>query len=397
MHDMIRYYLHEEPLLAQVKHVRLRARRRQRYVLEHLDKMVVKAVDEAGGYGMLMGLRRRATRSETSPNGSKRSLEIHRAASNRAVVLPNVDREQGHRGTAPSGLATLCFEWCKWHLGTAFGADARGAQRGFVRCQFESRRGLQRHLGAQTKRADVAAPTKTRLGRPSNPWLAFERYRCKASGDRARNIDGVTPMISRVAEHCFWFGRYLERAESTARLLRVTQLLELDAELAASQCWLPVITVSGESGPYVEKFGAASTADGELVQAFLVWNEERKEVSLTRSISALRSNARSIREVLSTETWEAVNEFHLWVLGEESHHLYLTARDNFYAKVRNHAQLVIGSCKARCSMTNRTRSFIWGSCLSACRKRRASSTSITSRSKSNMRLHTQWARVHCGL
>ena len=29
-------------------------------------------------------------------------------------------------------------------------------------------------------------------------------------------------MISRVADHCFWFGRYLERAESTARLLQVT-------------------------------------------------------------------------------------------------------------------------------------------------------------------------------
>ena len=28
-------------------------------------------------------------------------------------------------------------------------------------------------------------------------------------------------MISRVADHCFWFGRYVERAESTARLLQV--------------------------------------------------------------------------------------------------------------------------------------------------------------------------------
>ena len=26
-------------------------------------------------------------------------------------------------------------------------------------------------------------------------------------------------MISRVADHCFWFGRYVERAESTARML----------------------------------------------------------------------------------------------------------------------------------------------------------------------------------
>jgi uncharacterized circularly permuted ATP-grasp superfamily protein len=53
--DMIRFYLAEEPVLAQVPtYVCLRQDDR-RYVLDHLDEVVVKAVDEAGGYGMLMG------------------------------------------------------------------------------------------------------------------------------------------------------------------------------------------------------------------------------------------------------------------------------------------------------------------------------------------------------
>jgi uncharacterized circularly permuted ATP-grasp superfamily protein len=53
--DMIRFYLGEEPVLEQVDtYVCLRDDDR-RYVLEHLEEMVVKAVDEAGGYGMLMG------------------------------------------------------------------------------------------------------------------------------------------------------------------------------------------------------------------------------------------------------------------------------------------------------------------------------------------------------
>jgi uncharacterized circularly permuted ATP-grasp superfamily protein len=53
--DMIRFYLGEEPLLEQVPtYVCLRDDDRQ-YVLEHLGDLVVKAVDEAGGYGMLMG------------------------------------------------------------------------------------------------------------------------------------------------------------------------------------------------------------------------------------------------------------------------------------------------------------------------------------------------------
>ena len=36
-------------------------------------------------------------------------------------------------------------------------------------------------------------------------------------------------LISRVADCCFWFGRYLERAESTARQLQATSSLALDA------------------------------------------------------------------------------------------------------------------------------------------------------------------------
>jgi uncharacterized circularly permuted ATP-grasp superfamily protein len=53
--DMIRYYLREEPLLAQVDTFVCAREQDKRYVLEHLDSLVVKAVDEAGGYGMLMG------------------------------------------------------------------------------------------------------------------------------------------------------------------------------------------------------------------------------------------------------------------------------------------------------------------------------------------------------
>ena len=52
---MIEFYLGEQPLLEQVPtYVCLRDDDRE-YVLEHLSEMVVKAVDEAGGYGMLMG------------------------------------------------------------------------------------------------------------------------------------------------------------------------------------------------------------------------------------------------------------------------------------------------------------------------------------------------------
>ena len=55
VHDMIRYYLGEEPILAQVDTYVCARPDDLAYVLENLAKLVVKAVDEAGGYGMLMG------------------------------------------------------------------------------------------------------------------------------------------------------------------------------------------------------------------------------------------------------------------------------------------------------------------------------------------------------
>ncbi|MEA2700184.1 MAG: hypothetical protein QOI66_4455 [Myxococcales bacterium] len=53
--DLIRFYLSEEPLLKQVATYVCAKREDRQYVLDHLAELVVKAVDEAGGYGMLMG------------------------------------------------------------------------------------------------------------------------------------------------------------------------------------------------------------------------------------------------------------------------------------------------------------------------------------------------------
>ncbi|MBA3462003.1 MAG: circularly permuted type 2 ATP-grasp protein [Deltaproteobacteria bacterium] len=53
--DMIEFYLGEQPILEQVQTYVCLFEEDRTYVLENLDQMVVKAVDEAGGYGMLMG------------------------------------------------------------------------------------------------------------------------------------------------------------------------------------------------------------------------------------------------------------------------------------------------------------------------------------------------------
>ena len=52
---IIRFYLSEEPILANVETYLLSNPSDRQYVLEHLDSLVVKAVGESGGYGMLVG------------------------------------------------------------------------------------------------------------------------------------------------------------------------------------------------------------------------------------------------------------------------------------------------------------------------------------------------------
>jgi uncharacterized alpha-E superfamily protein len=147
-------------------------------------------------------------------------------------------------------------------------------------------------------------------------------------------------MISRVADHCFWLGRYLERAESTARVLAVTRNLSLDAELAPRQCWLPVVIVSGEERPFLDRHGPAAAEDGERVQDYLTWDTGHG-ASIIRALAAARDNARSIREVVSLEVWETLNELYLWMHGDATAE-YRDDRHAFYRRIRQAVQGIQG-------------------------------------------------------
>lgn len=66
--DMIRYYLSEEPVLKNVPTYSLRNPEERSFVLDNLEKMVVKQTSLSGGYGMLMG-----------PQADKETIEAFRA------------------------------------------------------------------------------------------------------------------------------------------------------------------------------------------------------------------------------------------------------------------------------------------------------------------------------
>lgn len=136
----------------------------------------------------------------------------------------------------------------------------------------------------------------------------------------------MTTMISRVAEHCFWLSRYLERAENTARVLDVNQTLLLDFSVPADQQWKPMLIISG-----IHDFADHSNA--EAVQHHLTW-DAANPCSIANSLAYARENARIIREVISADMWERINYFYLWMQGAEAREQYDGDRSSFYNQVR---------------------------------------------------------------
>jgi uncharacterized alpha-E superfamily protein len=141
-------------------------------------------------------------------------------------------------------------------------------------------------------------------------------------------------MISRVAEHCFWLSRYLERSENTARILEVNQTLLLDYEVPVEQQWKPLLIISGIHD-------MPGTPDSESVQNYLTW-ESSNPCSIGSSLHAARENARIIREVISAEMWERLNYYYLWLQSETAKSLYAMNRNEFYNQVKRINPLING-------------------------------------------------------
>ena len=147
-------------------------------------------------------------------------------------------------------------------------------------------------------------------------------------------------MIARVAGHCCWLYRYVERLEDTASLLSVMNFHQLDV-CEPQGGWRAVLVCTDERTRFVAEHGDEGEADGELVQAFLTWDESNP-VSIISSLACARENARSIRETISLELWETLNALWHWLQSPESKRVYARDRQAFYARVREACRIFHG-------------------------------------------------------
>ncbi len=106
-------------------------------------------------------------------------------------------------------------------------------------------------------------------------------------------------MLSRIAESLFWIGRYVERADDTARVLDVgTQLLIEDATLDEQETCQQLLAIMGvESEGPVDRF--------VLLHQLLY--DPASPSSVASALGAARESARRARETLSTDMWQAIN------------------------------------------------------------------------------------------
>jgi len=150
-------------------------------------------------------------------------------------------------------------------------------------------------------------------------------------------------ILSRVAESCYWLHRYVERADDTARLLRVNRAFVLDMSLPPIERWHPLIVVAGEHERFSARHGEEALGDGERVQEYMTWDEQNP-VSILSSVTWARENARTIREVISREMWETFNTFYQWLKRGPGRRTYTSDREAFYLRVQETAALFHGTC-----------------------------------------------------
>jgi uncharacterized alpha-E superfamily protein len=117
-------------------------------------------------------------------------------------------------------------------------------------------------------------------------------------------------MLSRVADAIYWASRYVERAENVARFVDVSLNLMLESTAHGERDWAALVHTTGDQEFFEKKYGQATPAN---VTQFLTFDDEYSSSILT-SVSRARENARSVRDIISREMWQELNEFYLMVV-----------------------------------------------------------------------------------
>ena len=323
---MIDYYLGEEPLLPNVETYDLVRRRPARATCSSsLDRMVVKPVDGSGGYGLVIGT---AATEAAARARSRATIEADPRAwiaqpivtlstcptvvGDGAVEPRHVDlrpfavNDGDEIYVLPGGLTRVALPKGSLVVNSSQGG---GSKDTWVLDEGEREVDDRRpHAAAagdartpQRRRPPPRARQRRRAAAPAGGPAAAVRRSLRRNGNVGRRT--VAAVLSRLAESFYWIGRYLERAEATARLLAEHYHLTVEDRSVPDDVAAAVV-LDALSLPH-----DVVTTPTELVRALL--GDVSNPSTVIGSVGAARENARRVRDALSGDVFEALNGAYL--------------------------------------------------------------------------------------
>lgn len=143
-------------------------------------------------------------------------------------------------------------------------------------------------------------------------------------------------LLNRDAEGLFWMARYLERVENMARLIDVTQSFESPGFEA--EVWFGLIRINADEDNFLARGFASNTI---RVKKFYLLDKDNS-TSIPACLEMARTNARTLRPLISTEMWKQLNVFHRFVTSITEDDLEGDALSRLCTRIREGVQAYTG-------------------------------------------------------
>jgi uncharacterized alpha-E superfamily protein len=252
------------------------------YVLEHLDELVIKPVEPATStiFGATLAEDARAQIADSIRARPQLYVAQEQVAPSTTPVL--VDGElQPRAAVIRAFLAAADDGYTVMPGGLCRVAPARGS---FV---------VSNQFGGVSKDIWVLAsePEREVAPEPADKPLLV--------------LSGELEVPAHVADNVFWVGRYAERADAAARVLRQLARRKLEPDRAANDLRLNALTAVAARVTGALTAGAESISVKDLLAAL---HDRQRPGSMRFDLAALRRSARAVRDRFSGDTWRVLND-----------------------------------------------------------------------------------------
>lgn len=139
--------------------------------------------------------------------------------------------------------------------------------------------------------------------------------------------------------------RYIERAENIARFIDVNLQLSLDQFTTTGDPWAPLIDVMGDAETFYKHHDQATRAN---VMHFLTLDRDNPS-SIANCVALARDNARTIRDIITSEMWQQINALHITVTSAPADVIQEDRPVDFYRAVKQGCLLFAANTDATMS------------------------------------------------